>query len=346
MSGADGITAMYKFDILTNKWVLIIIFIFAFYSIASYIYANFCRFTRIDELKFFNGGLNIEGGDPLKVIMKTNPNTIWANIVIILDRPMIDNIIFDKLVKEKADNNYPLLENTIQDLNEREFLSAYLQTALYYIDYSYRNFEKKESVKIVIHFHQDKLSISLIKIFDKLLKELRVLCKLNEAKKIIIEYRNDCKIVNLQEDEKELLDVKVGETSNFYQLQQKDPNYNYGDADIVLSFSQCAGIYYRYKTGAILWPNKFIPYDISNKTIYESKTYFSDNHITESLYSIIESNRNKIVTDYLNENYESANKTKKHKCVKLTKDDFINAPILQVSELWNPTNKTEKIKIK
>lgn len=47
----------------------------------------------------FAGGLNIEGGHPQFHLSKCNPTKRpkWINLVLVLDRPLIDHIVFDDL---------------------------------------------------------------------------------------------------------------------------------------------------------------------------------------------------------------------------------------------------------
>src|SRR5579863_9717735 len=99
----------------------------------------------VTELHKIAPGLNIEGGYPLLDLLKTNNNGIWANIVLVLDRPLIDDIIFDDILKN---NKYPLLENAIHDINEHKFLVAFLITTLYYIEHAQELTNKDNNVII------------------------------------------------------------------------------------------------------------------------------------------------------------------------------------------------------
>ncbi len=80
------------------------------------------------------GGLNIEGGFPAQQLAKTcghsNP-VLWANLILVLDRPLIDQVVFDRIVKLKVDNNYPLLENAIEEINECHFMVAFYMIISY-----------------------------------------------------------------------------------------------------------------------------------------------------------------------------------------------------------------------
>ncbi len=313
---------------------------------------------RIDKLGKIAGGLNIEGPNPYKTFQKTNRNGIYVNVIVNLDRPLIDNVVFDEIYKLKAKHNYPLLENAILDLNENKFLTAYLSVSLYYIHYAYTVLKKPKN-KITIHFHQDKNCVELIKIFDKLLKELRNICYLNNEHfkehkiTVEIEYRNDNNRHNVIDPDKydEKTDIKtdqkIPETRDFHQLLNVNPNYNYGDTDILISLSQCAGLNSKHETGAIFVPYKFIQYDISKKTIYASKPEYIFNNLYD--HNVL----NKfgtgpflhIVANYVNSVYKSANIDKKHKCPLLSSSDFIRTPILQVTELWNPVDRSELITV-
>ena len=111
------------------------------------------------------GGLNIEGPDPYFDLIKQNPNGIWVNAILVLDRPIVDNILFDAVLEVVKINNYPLLENAIDNINEHKMLSIFLLITIFYIE-TYPN------KKITIHFHQDILVNKLIEIFDQMLHSL------------------------------------------------------------------------------------------------------------------------------------------------------------------------------
>ena len=76
------------------------------------------------------GGLNIEGGFPSR---DAGPKIPWANLVLVLDRPLVDNVIFDDLIADVRNKKYPLLENGVLELDEPKFLTAYLAIMAYYM---------------------------------------------------------------------------------------------------------------------------------------------------------------------------------------------------------------------
>jgi len=85
----------------------------------------------VTELHEIAEGLNIEGGFPGLDLRKVNKLGIWVNLVLVLDRPLIDNIVFDDLLKN---NPYPLLENAIDEINEYKMFACYIMIVGYYLE--------------------------------------------------------------------------------------------------------------------------------------------------------------------------------------------------------------------
>src|SRR6202012_847125 len=100
-----------------------------------------------------------------------NKNILWANIVIPLDRPIVDNVVFSKILDDMEKNKYPLLENVIQEINEHNMFSVYLMTICYYIENGRKltNLKSTDPLNIVVHVHQDIRCLPLIAIIKNMI---------------------------------------------------------------------------------------------------------------------------------------------------------------------------------
>lgn len=260
----------------------------------------------LSQLHQIAGGLNIEGGDPYHYLLKDNPNRscLWANVILVVYRPFHDNII--------VDDKYPMLENSIGEINEHQFLATFLMITLYYIREGERLLGEQPNINI--HFHQDKNTVgALIDEFDRLLRTV------SDYNRII--YSADTPI---------------------YATTKPD----YKDVDILISFSQCAGLDERFTAGTLLLGESFIPYDIDDKMIDMMKRDYVLNDLTFRLDDMIQSEYNRQMVCHVNQSYKSKNPNKKSYIAKLiTKEDFIETPILKVNKLWNPVDPNERVKV-
>lgn len=275
------------------------------------------------ELNRIAKGLNIEGGYPYHYLIRDNLNkkVLWANIVLVLDRPFIDNILFEDLDTIMKKESYLLLENTIDEINEHKMFSIYLMTIGYYLEHGKTLLNKlpNDKLHITIHVHQDVLSVNMIYIIQKHLDDL---CKhfLIDMSNTILDFRTD-KHTFVSSD------------------------HDYTNTDILLSLSQCAGLDEGLRPGDIIIPKIFIPFDVENKTIDVNKFYIVKNHFGEILENLLISKYHEFSIKYVNDNYLSLNKNKKYKAIQLCIDDFNETPILQVNALWNPDDIFEKISV-
>jgi hypothetical protein len=278
------------------------------------------KYIQTKNLGSLSHGLNIEGGFPYLDLINYNPKAIWSNIIISLDNPIEDNVLFDHILETVNANNYPLLENAIAELNEHQMLATLLLVALYYIENARNilNYDSEQTINILIYIHQDKIAINLINIIDYYLHELIKLFNINSFK-ITLSYQTD----------------------NYIYI--KTPQ-NYNCVDILLSFSQCAGLSHN-KPGTILIANEFIPFDIQNNKIYLSKKYTAKNDIFNRIHDMLNKDYNEKICDYINKNYISSNPEKKNVCDIVTRSEFKITPILQVDDLWNPSDKDKNIEL-
>jgi len=267
------------------------------------------------ELYRISDGLNIEGGDPYRRLKKdhaTKSKFLWVNLIVVLDRPLIDNVLFEKIFN---DNRFPLLENRIDNLNEHQFMAATLLIMQYYIHNCRELLHRRDSnpIKITVHVHQDPLRMELCKIINK------HLCMLTDIPDgVEIEYLTDTPTYNKTVT-------------------------NYADTDILISLSQCAGLSPIHESGALYISDTFVPFRTKGN-IHVNQQYKVKNDLIRRLGRILRSEFHLKTINYVNQHYRSYNPLKHNDKTKvLTKNDFIRTPILQVDGLWNPTDENQII---
>ena len=129
--------------------------------------------------------------------------------------------------------------------------------------------------------------------------------------------------------------IEVRTDHPFYEKQEYK-------TDMVLSFSQCAGLDPQLEAGALIIPTTFIPFDC--KTVYPSKEYKMENVLAQDMAEILKSQYHDFVVKQMS-NYKSDNVKKLHKPRALTMSDFHVSKILQVDGIWNPKNGDELVKV-
>lgn len=279
---------------------------------------------QVNALDAISSGLNIEGGLPYEKLVKDNPSKsiLWSNLILVLDRPLIDNILFEDLAKSMQSNNYLLLENTVDNINEHKMFTIYLMIIGYYLEHGRRllNRNSSDHLTITCHMHQDIASVELLNILAKMVDELCSCFKLDMSK-LTINYKTD----------------------KYTFISSK---HNYTNTDILISLSQCAGLDPKIKPGEMIIANQFIPYNVTKKEINTKKQYTVPNHLVYTIDDILNSSYYQYSMDYVNTNYKSGNPAKcNHRANKITREDFHESQILQVNDLWNPINETEVVTI-
>lgn len=281
-------------------------------------------FLAVNQLHDIAGGLNIEGGFPSIALNQTCQHSdakLWANLILVLDRPLVDHVIFDEIVRIKTDNQYPLLENAIEEINECHFMTAYYMIIAYYYNEGRQilNLNNNQSLGITIHVHQDRNCQPLLDLIQSMVND--VICE-SKDKNVNVSIRSD-------------------DPSYASNLTNKD----YQNTHILISLSQCAGLDPKYATGSLLMSSTFVPYDIENREIRTHSEYQEKNDLIQRLNVILSSHYNQFAVNYIRQNYQSAN------CVKLARDcsqlmqitDFPETKILQVDQLWNPISPDELV---
>ena len=296
---------------------------------------------QLRELHKIAGGLNIEGGFPARDLLKFNPKGKWANLILVLDRPLIDNIVFDDIF---ANNAYPLLENAIDNLNEKHFLAAFLMIISYFLENGRSICDICETSKfsMMVHIHQDVKSITLVNLIESLIQKLFPIDSTLEGATC------SCKSGS-RNCENNFAGSDIMANINL-QYRTDNGNYlitdvNYEDYDLVLSLSQCAGIDEKYRPGDLLIADNFIPFNIDHQLINVKNSYQEKNILVDYLSDILASRYNSYWIGYLNENYTSSNPNKLHSASLLTPEMFYTTNILQVDKLWNPIDENEIVNV-
>ena len=263
---------------------------------------------KVSEISKFGAGLNIEGGFPKRDLPS---GAKWVNPTLVLDRPLVDHINFDEIVRT---NPFPLLENAIPEINERQMLATYLIMLNYYISNACE-LTNKENPVIVIHLHQDENCKPLIQILQEFMNELNLL-------KGNITFETD------------------------------KPNYqamNHGkyECDILISLSQCAGLDPNVPAGSIIYADTFIPFDLVSHTVRLDQTYTVRNEFVYDIDKILgQGNVVQDIVNLVNSKYKSANPKKELMMAKVpVGSDFIRTSIVQVDRLWNPESPDQEIRV-
>ena len=257
----------------------------------------------------FGAGLNIEGGFPYRDL-QSSKSTIWANLILVLDRPLIDMIDFDDIVKN---NPYLLLENAIIEINERQFLTVYMLILEFYVLNGSKLVNKKDPT-IVVHIHQDENCYPLIKIITSLLEKRNLMSSR-------IKFKTD--------------------KPNYQSM-----NHGKYMCDILISLSQCAGLDPSIPAGALLCSDTFIPLDLQSSTLRLDSKYQVKNSLIEHSQEIFGQDCVNDIVKLVNTEYVSANPNKSGQIARRpVVGDLHHTNIIQVDRLWNPNASLQSITI-
>lgn len=270
----------------------------------------------VTELHRLATGLNIEGGDPGRDLRRTGSHKKWVNLVVVLDRPLVDHRLFDEIA---ATNPYPLLENAIPELNEPRFMIASLMMIGYYLarGHDLLCLPAEQPLRVRIHVHQDVTCQPLLDLLKTYVDDLITAFELRGTH-LTVEYQSDQK---------------------WYTAS----SHTYDSIDLLISLSQCAGLDPQLEPGTLIVPTEFIPYDIIKRQIHVSQLYTVDNDVCHHLNSMLGSPYHEYAVKYVKTHYRSANPTKQHPAKELTLAEFHLTPLLQVDRLWNPHDPQEQV---
>lgn len=281
----------------------------------------------LNQLKKIADGLNIEGGTIYQRYLRQGQ--IWANLCIVLDRPFEDGVEWQEL---KNSNNFPLKEAVVLDYNESQVNFTYATVMHYYITHAHQILDKptNQIAKILIQVHRNTSGPRHTELLEQLLCECypdiekikQTTVSLSKSKYELFSYFFPN--MNVQ------VDYCYGVAPENLGTQEK-----YNDKDIILSFSLVAGLHPEWKSGSLLIPDQHIPFYLKNVRLAIDEKYIVQNHLNQILYDLIK-NQSDEVLQTINDHFYSFN-PQKRRAKKLLQEDFKNATLLQVDDLFNPS---------
>lgn len=277
---------------------------------------------QIDALKSYADGLNVEGGLPAKHLSK---NQIWANLVVVLDRPFDDGMDLSEIT---AQNSYPLKESSILSYNEPQVNLAYLNVIHYYIIHAHAIANKPdgEIVRLTVQVHRNGTGLPHLALLEKLLQ--KGYPDLLGMKDFLKGSVNNSAFTYYYPMHNVQVEFRYG--------YSQDTITNYSNQDIILSIGLASGFNSGWKSGTLLVPDRFVPFELGTMTLFQSMAFDAKNHLAEALPAIIENQSSQLV-DLINKDFLSPNKVKAHQVAsRLKHEDFHKATLLQADGLFNP----------
>lgn len=270
----------------------------------------------VSEIWQYGDALNIEGGlIPQRHLRK---DQIWANLCFILDRPFYDGVELKDITRK---NSYPLKEANIMDYNERRAALATAITLKYYITQTHtlKSLSDMDQSHIIVQVHRNSTGPAHL----RFLKNLIELMEFNFVDGGVTDKGAQLLIFPQY---KVVMELRHGVIPTTYE-----------DADVVLSIGVAAGIHPSWKSGTVMVPHRFIPFDIHNMALMLPLTYEVKNHLSTVLDNVINLQDHELLYA-INTHYASKNSTKSQEYTgALIKEDFRPARILQVNGLFNPS---------
>jgi HD superfamily phosphodiesterase len=290
------------------------------------------------EIHLLGTALNIEGGSPFLNLYKNNPKALgWANVILVLDRPLYGTT-FEQIEKIAAEQKYPILENTILEINEHQAYATYLHIIYYYLC----KFVEKKYETLLTMKEKKKPSAKTRK---------RKMGSKSLVIGIHIHQFPDAAKYHIEQFRKFIHSLKWDEEVNFVFLHDT-PTYfwtkvdEYDKLDILLSFSQAAGLSSEYREGDLLVTDQFIPCDFTEKVARLNKKYNVSNDLTdENIWPQVfgESVTSAKIIDTVNKEYVSKNVEKrKHKATRENLKLHKVPKVVQVNGIWNPSGESSK----
>ncbi len=256
----------------------------------------------IERLGVYGDGLNIEGGLIPRRSLKSHQ--IWANVCFVLDRPLIDKTDLDEIT---ADNPYRLKESSIPSYNECR--AALIQALImkYYL-------AKQDCGHIILNVHRNSSGPR----------------HLDDLETILIKCLGEMDIHKIAPRK-----FQCGSTT--LELQYGTKNLSgYDHADIVISISLVAGFNSEWPAGTAIIASKFTPFDVHSMIVAESGAFEIDNHLKSAIDDLLSLQSTRLI-DNINREFHSPNLAKSGlKACRLTKRDFKEGRMLQVSGMFYP----------
>ena len=273
----------------------------------------------VEQLHFYADGLNIEGG--IIPSEKLNPNQLWANLAIVLDRPIITGETLDVITEKNA---YALKEASIIDYDEVKANTAYAAILHYYLQHGRRdlNKDKNKPVKLLVHIHRNRSARAHFQLIKQLLQPLidsgQLVEQTPSADQLGIMYYRP---TNSQ------LEVRKG-----FQGEALEQN---SDTDIVISLSMVAGLNPSYESGTLLIPTKFLPYKVETSELLLSNQYSEKNDLLRIMPEI-KNSPFKLVLNQITKTRSENTEKLEYQARPLKFQDFRVATILQADGYFYP----------
>ncbi|CRX37932.1 hypothetical protein [Estrella lausannensis] len=267
------------------------------------------------EVWHYGDALNIEAGLIPKRHLREGQ--IWANLCFVLDRPFFDGVELKEITKK---NSYPLKETNILAFNEHKAALATALTLKYYITEGHRLAAcgREESARVVVQVHRNSTGQAHLNLLRKLLE----LMELKADETALTERGESLTFLEHQV----ILELRFGVLPSAFE-----------GAHIVISIGMAAGLHPEWKSGTVLMPYRFIPFDIHSMALLPSLSYEVKNHLCEALDAILAKQDPQLI-EQINKGFASLNPAKINEQTKpLTKEDFHDARLLQVNGLFNPS---------
>lgn len=289
----------------------------------------------MDQLKCFADGLNIEGGTIPRQYLQEEQ--IWVNLCVVLDRPFEDGLEWQELTHL---NPYPLKEASLLEYNEAQVNYSYAAIMHYYITHAHQIAHKSsdQTVKILIQVHRNTSGPAHVRLLESLLMECCPDLQLVKEQKVpMTKYELYSYAVSTAHVE---IDFCYGTApENLGEIGK------YMDADVVISFSLIAGLNPNWKSGSLVISDHYVPFPLKESVYSWQKQYYIRNHLKEVISDIVKDQDQSIV-DKINAYFRSPNPQKAHlKAQELARRDFKQATLLQVDDLFNPSQLPSHFKI-
>ena len=274
---------------------------------------------KLSDLPKYGEALNIEGGVIPR--FRLTEKQLWANLCFVLDRPLHDQKDLDEITDA---NSYPLKESSISEFNEPETLLATALTLKFYVEntHSITQMDDDEKATLMVQIHRNKSGPPhlerIVSIIEDLLPELELKKESGDKHQAIyVSEKNQCT-------------VKLCHGYDAASL------VDFEGADLVLSISLAAGLDPELKSGTILLPARFMPFDVNSHVLAKGATFEARNHLLESIDRVLDGQSETLVQQ-INERFLSPNPKKKDLLARELLDaDFRRVTIIQASGLFYP----------
>ena len=282
--------------------------------------------------------LNIEGGKPFKALQQSGGDKTWYNLVVILDRPFVQQQTFDDIKRIAQDRGYPLKDSAIDGFSDAQANFAYLVVSTFLIDHVRRicSVSEEATARLTIQIHRrgaGKPHMELI---------LGMLNAFYAASTITSEpfeetateiYRT---IIRLPDHGVEVVLCNGWE--------EKDLS-GYEDSHLLFSIGMAMGLAEDLPSSSCVVPDAFIPFDEIESVLFCDRAYKVNNGLLEALEregDLLCDERQHHVMQVVNGNaaFRSPDPSKVDFAKKMSIEEFRKGTILEAlaktNQPWSP----------